>query len=184
MMHSWVWVRKWNVRRKLKKINFSLRFHRNDSRCGCNRLRREHSWDVINGNGSTWDQKKHTKPAVNNAYGLLDTNQAKYVRCDIETDPKNLVELMFSVWKMKKPRLLMCIIGGAKYFKLNERLEREFIKGIIQVALKAGLFFSSSDSPRAEQKFEIKLFLSRWLDHHQWLQDGCRSTRRWSDSRS
>ncbi|CAM2716373.1 unnamed protein product [Rotaria socialis] len=32
----------------------------------------------------------------------------------------------------------MCIIGDAKYFKLNERLEREFIKGIIQAALKAG----------------------------------------------
>jgi hypothetical protein len=45
---------------------------------------------------------------------------------------------MFEVWHVKKPRLIMCIIGGAKYFKLNERLEREFIKGIIQAALKAG----------------------------------------------
>jgi hypothetical protein len=45
---------------------------------------------------------------------------------------------MFDVWDIKPPRLIMCIIGGAKYFKLNERLEREFIKGIIQAALKAG----------------------------------------------
>ncbi|CAF3355468.1 unnamed protein product [Rotaria socialis] len=35
----------------------------------------------------------------------------------------------------------MCIIGDAKYFKLNERLEREFIKGIIQAALKADINF-------------------------------------------
>jgi hypothetical protein len=45
---------------------------------------------------------------------------------------------MFEVWKVKPPQLIMCIIGGAKYFKLNERLEKEFIKGIIQAALKAG----------------------------------------------
>ena len=45
---------------------------------------------------------------------------------------------MYDVWKVKEPRLIMCIIGGAKYFKLNERLEKEFIKGIIQAALKAG----------------------------------------------
>ena len=46
---------------------------------------------------------------------------------------------MIEVWKVQPPRLIMCIIGGAKYFKLNERLEREFMKGIIQAALKAGL---------------------------------------------
>jgi hypothetical protein len=45
---------------------------------------------------------------------------------------------MFEVWKVKEPQLIICIIGGAKYFKLNERLEKEFIKGIIQAALKAG----------------------------------------------
>jgi hypothetical protein len=45
---------------------------------------------------------------------------------------------MFEVWKVKPPQLIICIIGGAKYFKLNERLEKEFIKGIIQATLKAG----------------------------------------------
>ena len=65
------------------------------------------------------------------------------MRCDIETQPNILVEFMFSIWKMQKPRLILCIIGGAKYFKLNERLEKEFIKGIIQAALKAGKYISS-----------------------------------------
>lgn len=63
---------------------------------------------------------------------------AHYIRCDIQTHPDTLVRLMFHIWRMKEPRLIMCIIGGAKYFKLNERLEREFIKGIIQAALRAG----------------------------------------------
>jgi hypothetical protein len=116
--------------------NFSI--SRSDIRCGCNRLYREHSWDVINGEDPIWNIKKHTKSAYNNAYGYMSNTHAHYIRCDIETKPNILAKLMLDIWKMKSPRLIMCIIGGAKYFKLNERLEREFIKGIIQAALKAG----------------------------------------------
>lgn len=75
---------------------------------------------------------------MNNAYGILPNNHSYYIRCDIETSPNILAQLLFQFWSIKPPRLIMSIIGGAKYFKLNERLEREFIKGIIQVALKAG----------------------------------------------
>ncbi|CAF1110172.1 unnamed protein product [Rotaria sordida] len=110
---------------------------RSDIRCGCNRLHREHSWDVINGDELVWNKKKHTTSACNNAYGFIPNSRTHYIRCDIETQPNILAKLMFDVWKVKFPRLIMCIIGGAKYFKLNERLEREFIKGIIQAALKA-----------------------------------------------
>lgn len=112
--------------------------NRNDVRCSCNRLYREHSWDVINEYEIQWDKSKHTKPACNNAYGFIPHTRTQYIRCDIETQPSILTKFMFSVWKIKYPRLIMCIIGGAKYFKLNQRLEREFIKGIIQAALKAG----------------------------------------------
>ncbi|CAF3473511.1 unnamed protein product [Rotaria socialis] len=109
----------------------------NNIPCGCKRLRREHSWDATDGNDSKWDRKKHTKSAYNNAYGYIPSTHAHYIRCDIETQPKILASLMYDVWKTKEPKLIMCIIGGAKYFKLNERLEREFIKGIIQAALRA-----------------------------------------------
>ncbi|UJR10750.1 hypothetical protein I4U23_014938 [Adineta vaga] len=61
----------------------------------------------------------------------------RIIRCDIETEPSILTKFVFETWKIKPPRLIMSIVGGAKYFKLNERLEREFIKGIIQAALKA-----------------------------------------------
>jgi hypothetical protein len=72
---------------------------------------------------------------------LTSNNHSHYIRCDIETKPEILAQLLFDVWKIKSPQLIICIIGGAKYFKLNERLEREFIKGIIQAALKAGKEF-------------------------------------------
>ncbi|CAF1029908.1 unnamed protein product, partial [Didymodactylos carnosus] len=33
-----------------------------------------------------------------------------------------------------KPSLIMSVYGGAKYFELNENLEKKFMKGIVQVA--------------------------------------------------
>ena len=109
-----------------------------DGHCGCHRRRRDHSWDVLDGDESAWDAKKHTREACTNAYGYVPKSGAHYLRCDIETDLDKLCQFVLKVWKIQQPRLIMCIIGGAKYFKLNERLEREFIKGIIQAALKAG----------------------------------------------
>ena len=32
----------------------------------------------------------------------------------------------------------MSIFGGAKFFKMNERLEKEFMRGIVEVAKIAG----------------------------------------------
>jgi hypothetical protein len=93
---------------------------------------------VIDSEETKWNPKEHTKSAYNNAYGFLPNSSSYYLRCDMETKPDILVRLLYDVWKIKSPRLIMCVIGGAKYFKLNERLEREFIKGIIQAALKAG----------------------------------------------
>ncbi|CAF1277108.1 unnamed protein product [Rotaria sordida] len=110
---------------------------KDDIQCGCNRLRREHSWDIIDGNDREWDRKKHTESACNNAYGCIPNTHIHYIRCDIETHPLALTRLMFDVWKVKEPKLIMCITGGGKYFKLSERLEREFMKGIIQAALRA-----------------------------------------------
>ncbi|CAF4148895.1 unnamed protein product, partial [Rotaria sp. Silwood2] len=111
--------------------------NKNDVQCGCNRLRREHSWDVFEGKDLQWNRNEHTRSACNNAYGYMPNTRAHYIRCDIKTHPSILAKLMFDVWKVKEPQLIMCIIGGAKYFKLNERLEREFMKGIIQAALRA-----------------------------------------------
>ncbi|CAF1054407.1 unnamed protein product [Adineta steineri] len=134
---------KLNIRRRTcttfipEKISTNDHISRNDVRCGCNRLYREHSWDIIDGDESKWDRIQHTKSAYNNAYGYIPNTRTHYIRCDIETEPNILAQFMLDIWQIKPPRLIMCIIGGAKYFKLNERLEREFIKGIIQVALKA-----------------------------------------------
>lgn len=126
-------------------------------KCGCKRLRREHSWDVFENPTGKWNSKEHTIPACNNAYGFITHNQQQsfYIRCDMETPPETLLRLMLDVWKMKEPNLIMCIIGGAKYFKMNERLEREFMKGIIQAALKAGKTSSNNSSLNVKSRFQM-----------------------------
>ncbi|UJR35044.1 hypothetical protein I4U23_027820 [Adineta vaga] len=131
-----------NIKRRtcttfIPKDKSKLSRGRSETQCYCNRLHREHSWSIFDDDDGKWDAKRHTISAYNNAYGYTPNTHAHYVRCDIETDQKILAELMINVWKITPPRLIMCIIGGAKYFKLNERLEREFMKGIIQAALKA-----------------------------------------------
>ena len=51
-------------------------------------------------------------------------------------------KLLFNVWKIKRPRLIMSILGGTKYFNMSDRLESGFINGIIDVAVKSGTLIS------------------------------------------
>ncbi|CAF3178228.1 unnamed protein product [Rotaria socialis] len=69
-------------------------------------------------------------------YGRL-ANDGWFARLDIETELDKVEELLFKLWKLPEPKLIMSIIGGAKFFKLNDRLESNFIKGIVNVAEKA-----------------------------------------------
>lgn len=41
----------------------------------------------------------------------------------------------------KKPTLLISCYGGAKYFKMNNKLEKEFMDGIGRAAATEGNFF-------------------------------------------
>ena len=125
----------------LKRLRFLPNITKSNCRevrCGCKRRPREHSWDVTTSNEGVWSKEVHTRPAANNAYGYMFNNHARYIRCDIETKADVLAKLVFDVWKVNKPRLIMCISGGAKFFKLSDRLEKEFMKGIIETVLRAG----------------------------------------------
>ena len=61
----------------------------------------------------------------------------QFIRCDIETPEAKLYNLIHEDCK-KKPGLIISIYGGAKYFKINERLEKEFMRGVIEAAATAG----------------------------------------------
>ncbi len=61
----------------------------------------------------------------------------QFIRCDITTPVENLYNLVHKDCN-QKPSLIISIYGGAKYFKMNERLEKEFMRGIIEAATAAG----------------------------------------------
>ena len=65
----------------------------------------------------------------------------KFTRLALDTPEAKVEKILYQVWKIFPPRLIMTIIGGAKYFTLSERLETNFINGIINVALKSGIYF-------------------------------------------
>jgi len=56
----------------------------------------------------------------------------------LDTHVVKVEKILTNVWKLSQPRLIMSIIGGAKYFTLSDRVETNFINGIINVALKSG----------------------------------------------
>jgi hypothetical protein len=56
----------------------------------------------------------------------------------LDTPESKAEKILLYVWEIPPPRLIMSIIGGAKYFTLSDRLETNFINGIVDVALNSG----------------------------------------------
>lgn len=61
------------------------------------------------------------------------------MRLDIETKTEIVQRLLKSFWKIPKPKLIMSIIGGTKYFSLSDRLQSNVINSIIDVASGSGI---------------------------------------------
>jgi hypothetical protein len=51
---------------------------------------------------------------------------------------KDLFQLIVEHCGGQKPALILSVYGGAKYFTMTERLEKEFIRGVIDAATMAG----------------------------------------------
>ncbi|CAF3967063.1 unnamed protein product, partial [Adineta steineri] len=105
--------------------------------CVCNKLREDHK---DTGQSETedvaWTMERNTKEITKPAHDIL-SNGALYLRLALDTPVAKVGKLLSEVWKIPKPRLIMSVIGGAKYFTLSDRLESNFINGIIEVALKS-----------------------------------------------
>lgn len=51
---------------------------------------------------------------------------------------EKIAELLFTVWKLHKPRLLISVTGGAKNFKMKLNLKNAFKKAVIKAAISTG----------------------------------------------
>ncbi|CAF1081158.1 unnamed protein product [Adineta ricciae] len=99
--------------------------------CVCNY---NHPKSDLPGLNEKWNWKKHTKQETTNSYGILPRSNSPYLRCDIETDLEQLCFVLFGVWNMPVPGLIMRMIGDIDTTP-NIKIEKELLKGISDAAL-------------------------------------------------
>ncbi|CAF4439946.1 unnamed protein product [Rotaria sp. Silwood2] len=110
-----------------------------DKLCLCDRMIRRHSYtgDSLRSQSSEngdnkWESPKnfavltHTCHAPINVYGTLKPINCKFLRIDNRVEIKDLFELILEDCNNQKPDLILSIYGGAKYFSMTEKLEKEF----------------------------------------------------------
>lgn len=112
--------------------------------CPCGRLVRRHSnqGDCLQTDNTLAtfqfaNGPKYTRQTALKHYGILPGG-CKFIRCSEQTPSAMLYKLILNDRNGQKPSLIISVYGGAKYFVLTERLEKEFMRGIIEVATIAG----------------------------------------------
>ncbi|CAF1526468.1 unnamed protein product, partial [Adineta steineri] len=121
--------------------------------CCCGRLIRLHSFNgtsllpKIKNNGETeWNPPDHfgirvhsTKVPIN-VFGRIKSTDCKFIRIDIRSKLKNIYNLLVDDCggDEHKPSLILSVYGGAKYFLVPEKLEKEIIRGIVDAASGTG----------------------------------------------
>ncbi|CAF1197338.1 unnamed protein product [Adineta steineri] len=121
-----------------------------NNKCCCGRLVRRHSFDDPNNislsankeNAKVPNSPQQFKPIHSTivpvtTYGTLKSTGSigcKYIRIDHQTHMERIYELLVNDCGGTKPGLILSIYGGAKYFTMTEKLEKEIIRGIIDAA--------------------------------------------------
>ncbi|UJR11208.1 hypothetical protein I4U23_015389 [Adineta vaga] len=119
--------------------------HQEKDLCQCGRLKSRHSYvtlhqGTLNENddiNTKWNEGKDTAAVDINIYGQLSSNGPKFVRCENRTKSVALYNLILNDCNNQKPNLLISAYGGARYFTLSERIEKDFVTGIIDLATRA-----------------------------------------------
>ena len=125
-----------------------------DTPCPCDRLIRCHSFDGINclqpkaekGVNPVWNPPNEFRDLVDsaqvavNVFGRLKSTDCKFIRIDIRSKIEDIYNLLLDDCggDKHKPTLILSVYGGAKYFTMTERLQKEIIQGIVDAASAAG----------------------------------------------
>ncbi|CAF1238406.1 unnamed protein product [Adineta steineri] len=120
-----------------------------NKKCRCGRLIRCHSlagsskplYTSSNSPETTNSQQEfkhiHSTTVPVTVYGTSKTTEStgcKYIRIDHQTRVKPIYKLLVNDCGGKKPAVILSIYGGAKYFTMTDKLEKEIIRGIIDAA--------------------------------------------------
>ncbi|CAF1206439.1 unnamed protein product, partial [Didymodactylos carnosus] len=93
----WIHSKRWAFTFPYVRVMFRMN---NPNLCYCNRPRTFHSENPRT-NQKDWNIDIHTKSSVRNENGILKWG-AKFVRCDIRTNPSDLIKIL-RIWDIKEP---------------------------------------------------------------------------------
>ncbi|CAF1034271.1 unnamed protein product [Adineta steineri] len=120
-----------------------------NKKCRCGRLIRCHSlagsskplYTSSNSPETTNSQQEfkhvHSTTVPVTVYGtskITESIGCKYIRIDHQTRVKPIYDLLVKDCGDTKPAVILSVYGGAKYFTMTEKLEKEIIRGIIDAA--------------------------------------------------
>uniref|UniRef100_A0A0K0DG24 LSDAT_euk domain-containing protein n=1 Tax=Angiostrongylus cantonensis TaxID=6313 RepID=A0A0K0DG24_ANGCA len=66
--------------------------------------------------------------------GSARQSRAQFVRTSFDTEPATLIDLLYGIWKLPPPKLIITIHGGLTNFDLQPKLARIVRKGIMKAA--------------------------------------------------
>ncbi|CAF0985839.1 unnamed protein product [Adineta steineri] len=149
------------VCRTCKIYNKKVQTSRNGAhkKCCCGRLVRRHSFD-----GECLSQKtnknnaeipnspkifrhQHSTTVPVTICGTLKSTGSigcKYIRIDKQSRMGPIYQLLISDCRRTKPSLILSVYGGAKYFTMTEKMEKEIIRGIIDAAATSNAWILST----------------------------------------
>lgn len=61
----------------------------------------------------------------------------------INTEVEKVEEVLLKAWNLPKPQFIITILGGTKYFKMSDRIETNFINGIIELIKQSSMLLYS-----------------------------------------
>ncbi|CAF5139629.1 unnamed protein product [Rotaria sp. Silwood1] len=166
--------------RTCKVYNVQSKSHDNpDELCPCGRMVRRHSFtdesleSKERSQGNTeWEPKNQfldTKYSVEvpiNVYGILKPTGCKFLRIDSRLPMKDLYQLILENCDQQKPALILSVYGGVKYSTMTERLEKEFIRGLIHAATMADAWILTAGIDNG-----ISKLVGEGISHYRLLQE-------------
>ncbi|CAF3764142.1 unnamed protein product [Rotaria sp. Silwood1] len=118
------------LRRVCHKFTPKRDKHNKDDICICERRKEEH--EDYEESEDRWTMTYHTREVISSDFGTL-SHGGMYVRLALDTPLEKVEKILLDAWKIHQPLFIATIVGGAKYFKMNDKLETNFINGIVDI---------------------------------------------------
>lgn len=83
----------------------------------------------------TFDFSQHHALVKNGSIDISDSiNASKYAVVSIKDDIQSVIEELQRVWSIKKPEMILSIVGGLDNFGLSNQIKTEFKNSLVKVA--------------------------------------------------